>query len=156
MAARLLATPDEPEPRLRLMVGALLSGQGSDYVGGGLAQALSHAAGPRSSTSNGVIEAMLLPHTMRYNEPVTGPRWDRIADALGAGRAGVPAPGNGALAAVVDFLRGIGVPERLRDVGVAEEAIPDVVTHAVDDWALTRVPRPAGPDELTKLLQEAW
>jgi hypothetical protein len=41
------------------MLAALLCGQGSDYVGGGLAQALSHAAGPRSSIANGVVEALL-------------------------------------------------------------------------------------------------
>lgn len=70
---RLAAAPDDAEPRLRLMLAALLCGQGSDYVGGGLAQALSHAAGPRSSVANGVIETLLLPHTMRFNAPVTGP-----------------------------------------------------------------------------------
>jgi len=153
---RLSDAPDDPEPRLRLMIGALLCGQGSDYVGGGLAQALSHAAGPRSNTSNGVVEAMLLPHTMRYNEPVTGPTFSRIADALGAGPRASASGGDGAIPAVVSFLRGVAVPERLRDVGVAQEAIPDVVTHAMDDWSLTRIPRPAGPDELTELLEAAW
>ena len=153
---RLSDAPDDPEPRLRLMIGALLCGQGSDYVGGGLAQALSHAAGPRSNTSNGVVEAMLLPHTMRYNEPVTGPTFSRIADALGAGTTVSASGGDGAIPAVVSFLRGVAVPERLRDVGVAQEAIPDVVTHAMDDWSLTRIPRPAGADELTELLEAAW
>jgi alcohol dehydrogenase class IV len=56
---RLGCAPDEPEPRVRLMLAARLSGQGSDYTGG-LAQALAHAAGPRSSVPSGVIEALLL------------------------------------------------------------------------------------------------
>ena len=63
---RLDAAPADAEPRLELMVGALLAGQGSDYVGGGLAQALAHTAGPRSSVSNGIVEGILLPHTMRF------------------------------------------------------------------------------------------
>lgn len=42
------------------MLAARLSGQGSDYTGGGMAQALAHAAGPRSSIPSGVIEALLL------------------------------------------------------------------------------------------------
>ena len=59
------------------MLAALLCGQGSDYVGGGLAQALSYAAGPRSSVANGVVEALLVPHTMRFTgcrvgDPATG------------------------------------------------------------------------------------
>jgi alcohol dehydrogenase class IV len=153
---RLADGPDDPEPRLRLMLGALLCGQGSDFAGGGLAQALSHAAGPRSNASNGVVEAMLLPYTMRYNEPVTGPRFPRIVDALDARPVVSASPGEGAIPAVSNFLRGVGVPERLRDVGIAQDAIPEVVAHAIDDWSLTLVPRPAGPDELKELLEAAW
>lgn len=153
---RLSTAPEDAEPRLRLMVGALLCGQGSDYVGGGLAQALSHAAGPRSSSSNGVVEALLLPYTMRYNEPVCGPRLPRIATALGAVPELSAAAEQGAVAAVAAFLTGVGVPERLRDVGITQELLPELVSHAMDDWALTRVPRPAGDTDLTQLLQEAW
>jgi alcohol dehydrogenase class IV len=57
---RLDCAPDEPEPRVRLMLAARLSGQGSDYTGGGLGQALAHAAGPRSAVPSGVIGALLL------------------------------------------------------------------------------------------------
>jgi alcohol dehydrogenase class IV len=78
---RLHTAPDDAEPRLRLMLAALLCGQGSDYVGGGLAQALSRATGPRSSVSNGVVEALLLPYTMRFNAPVTGPELDELLRA---------------------------------------------------------------------------
>jgi alcohol dehydrogenase class IV len=150
---RLRREPDDAEPRMRLMLAALLCGQGSDYVGGGLAQALSHAAGPRSSASNGVVEALLLPYTMRYNAPVTGVRLGGIADALGA----VAHNGNDrAIAAVEQVLRTVGVPVRLRDVGVGHAALDEVVAHAVDDWSLTRVPRAAGSDDLQALLREAW
>jgi alcohol dehydrogenase class IV len=149
---RLRSAPDEAEPRMRLMLAALLCGQGSDYVGGGLAQALSHAAGPRSSTSNGVVEAILLPYTMRYNAPVVGARLGAIADALGEGDA----PGERAIAAVARLLRTVEVPPRLRDVGVPRDALPDVVAHAIDDWALTRVPRAAAARDLEELLQGAW
>ena len=150
---RLRSAPDDPEPRMRLMLAALLCGQGSDYVGGGLAQALSHAAGPRSSTSNGIVEALLLPYTMRYNAPVAGARLARIADALGAAPAGGE---DGAVAAVEHVLRAVEVPARLRDVGVAREALPEVVAHAIEDWSLARVPRAAGPEDLKKLLDGAW
>jgi alcohol dehydrogenase class IV len=149
---RLRSAPDEAEPRRRLMLAALLCGQGSDYVGGGLAQALSHAAGPRSSTANGVVEALLLPYTMRYNAPVVAARLGTIADALGEGDA----PGERAIAAVARLLRTVEVPARLRDVGVPLDALPDIVAHAIDDWALTRVPRAAAAGDLEELLQGAW
>jgi alcohol dehydrogenase class IV len=153
---RLQAKPDDPEPRLRLMLAALLCGQGSDFVGGGLAQALSHAAGPRSSVSNGVVEALLLPHTMRFNVPVTGHRLGVIADALDGGSNRQGTPDERAVAAVERRLESLGVPGRLRDVDVEHEALGDIVDAALDDWSITRVPRAVNREDLSELLEAAW
>lgn len=81
--SRAQGVPDDPQPRMRLMLAALLCGQSSDYVGGGLAQALSHAAGPRSSVANGVVEALLLPYTMRFTAAAAVGSLDPVAQALG-------------------------------------------------------------------------
>jgi alcohol dehydrogenase class IV len=153
---RQVRDPADPEPRLRLMLAALLCGQGSDFAGGGLAQALSHAAGPRSNTSNGTVEAMLLPHTMRFNAPVVADRIANIARIIDLRAVPADATAESAVAGVGQVLREIGVPEHLRDVGVDQEALPEIVDHALDDWVLTQVPRPAGRDELLELLGEAW
>jgi alcohol dehydrogenase class IV len=154
---RLRTNPADPEPRLRLMLAALLCGQGSDYLGGGLAQALSHAAGPRSAVANGVIEALLLPHVMRYNAPVTHARLARVAEALGPlPLAGDEPPDVQAVAAVESVLNAAAVPARLRDAGIDREALAEVAEHTMDDWALTQVPRPVRHGELADLLSAAW
>lgn len=148
--------PDHAEPRLRLMLAALLCGQGSDYVSGGLAQALSHAAGPRSSVSNGVVEALLLPHTMRFNAPVSGPGLALIAESLDTRSVTEPAADKRAVIAVERFLASLAVPARLRDVGITRAALAEVADHAMDDWAITRVPRRVERPELDELLHAAW
>jgi alcohol dehydrogenase class IV len=153
---RLGDAPDDPEPRIRLMLAALLCGQGSDYVGGGLAQALSHAAGPRSAVSNGVVEALLLPHTMLYNAPVTGPRLALVADVLDRVSSTDELPERRAVLAVDALLAELGVPGRLRDAGVAEDALPEIAAAAMDDWSITRVPRAVQSDDLLSLLRSAW
>ena len=153
---RLESAPDNAEPRLRLMLAALLCGQGSDYVGGGLAQALSHATGPRSSVSNGVVEAVLLPHAMRFNAPVTGARLTRVADAFDARPQADGSPADRAVAAVERVLAELGLPARLRDVGVVDTVLPEVADLAMDDWFLTQVPRRADRHDLMDLLQAAW
>ena len=152
---RLKRSPDDPEPRLRLMLAALLCGQGSDYVGGGLAQALSHAAGPRSSVSNGFVEAILLPSTMRYNAPVTKGRLAFVASVLDPKHA-TGTEDERAVAAVERTLAELGVPARLRDVGVDHDALSEIADHALDDWSITRVPRPVDRDAVTELLETAW
>jgi len=153
---RLAATPDDPEPRLRLMLAALLSGQGSNYVGGGLAQALSHAVGPRSSTSNGVVEALLLPHTMRFNAQVSSASQRAVARALIAQRDEQSPPATDGISAVQDVLSASAVPLRLRDVGVTHAALSESVLHALDDWSITQLPRPVTGEDLEALLQAAW
>jgi alcohol dehydrogenase class IV len=153
---RLRTAPDDPEPRLRLMLAALLCGQGSDYVGGGLAQALSHAAGPRSSVANGTVEALLLSHTMRFNAPVTKDRLSLVADVLDPRSRATNAADDHAINAVERILAGLEVPQRLRDVGVARDSIPEIVDHTLDDFSITRVPRSVDRHDLTELLDAAW
>lgn len=153
---RLMSAPEDPEPRLRLMIGALLCGQGSDYTGGGLAQALSHATGPRSSVANGIAEALLLPHTMRFNAPKTTKRLGIVASVLD--RSVDPELGDEqqALASVGRFLDSLEVPRRLRDIGVAEGVIVEIVDHALEDWSVYQSPRPIDREGLTQILEQAW
>jgi alcohol dehydrogenase class IV len=150
-----LDSADGPETRLRLMVAAVLAGQGSDAYGGGLAQALSHAVGPRSAVANGVVEALLLPYVMRFNEPVTGERLANLAEILRATDTNAE-HGADPIDTVTRLLRAMGVPPRLRDVGVAQESFPEIVRHALDDWAITQSPRPIDADQIMELLARAW
>jgi alcohol dehydrogenase class IV len=145
------------------MVGALLSGQGSDFVGGGLAQALAHSAGPRSSVSNGIVESILLPHTMRFTAPATPGRLALVAKAM-AGTA-VPWDANSesdndldarAITAVDELCHGLGVPRRLRDVDVERSDLDGIAEHTLNDWTLTRIPRRADREDLLAVLEAAW
>jgi len=138
--------------RVRLMLAALLVGQGSDFAGTGIAQALSHAVGPISTTANGVVEAMLLPHTARFNRDVTGRSQARIAEDFPAGTPDARDLPD----AIGRFLASSGVPTRLRDVGITQDQLPDAVAHTLGDWSITRVPKPAGEAELLDILQAAW
>ena len=150
----LVTNPGEPSVRLKLMVAALLCGQGSDYVGGGLAQALAHAAGPRSRAANGLVEGILLRHTVRHTAAAGVGNLSAVADVLTT--AGIPEGGENVLAALERLLDSVDVPRRLRAIGLPVEAIPDVVEHVLNDWTLTRIPAQVGAPELTELLNSAW
>ncbi|RZL82286.1 MAG: iron-containing alcohol dehydrogenase [Rhodococcus sp. (in: high G+C Gram-positive bacteria)] len=143
----------DDETAIQLMFGSLLAGQGSDHAGTGLAQALSHAVGPRSTVGNGIVEALLLPYTMRFNLGVTDEALTRIARLLGAAGANTPAD---AIAAVEEVLTAARIPLRLRDVGVERADLADIVDHALHDWAITAVPRPVDRDGLHGILDQAW
>jgi alcohol dehydrogenase class IV len=144
--------PEAAGPRLQLMVAAVMSGQGTDFTGGGLAQALSHAIGPRSSAPNGVVESLLLPHAMRFHAAAVPERIAGIADYLGLADRST----EGVIAEVERLLGVFDAPRRLRDIAVAEDALPEVVEHAMDDWAITAGPRVPTADEVRDLLTSAW
>lgn len=137
--------------RVRLMLAALMAGQGSDFVGTGIAQALSHTIGPRSTTSNGVVEAMLLPHTMRFNHDVTSQSLVTVGEAIGAAAKAAEVPD-----LLTAQLLALGTPIRLRDVGIDRAQFHEVIEHASADWSLTRVPKPADASALHAILEAAW
>ena len=149
---RVAKEPEQAQPRLQLMLAALMSGQGSDDTGGGLAQALSHAVGPRSSAPNGVVEALLLPHGMRFIADVVPDRLAAIADYLGLADRSP----DGVIAEVERLLAVFEAPRRLRDIGVAQESLAEATEHALDDWAITSGPRIPNRQEVHRLLHDAW
>ena len=145
---------DSLQARCELAVAAVLCAQGTDFGGAGLASVLGHAIGAQHHVENGIADAIVLPHTMRFNAQATGARAAKIAVALG-----VPAAtgADDAIAAVDSFLSRLGLPRRLRDTGVPREAIPAIAKHAMGDWFLQKNPRSVqGPHELEAVLQLAW
>jgi alcohol dehydrogenase class IV len=149
---RVAKEPHDAAPRLQLMLAAVLSGQGTDHTGGGLAQALSHAIGPRSAAPNGVVEALLLPHAMRFSAGVIADRLASLADYLGLADRSA----DGVIAEIERLLDVFGAPRRLQDIGVPHDALAEAAVHAMDDWAITAGPRvPEAPDA-AHLLQAAW
>jgi alcohol dehydrogenase class IV len=144
--------PDSAQPRLHLMLAALMSGQGSDHSGGGLAQALAHAIGPRAHAPNGVVEALLLPHVTRFNSDVIGDRVAGIADVLGLADDRPETVVN-----EIERLQTVfDAPTRLRDIGVDEAVLAEAADHAMDDWAITTGPRPPDRDDILELLSKAF
>lgn len=154
--------PADTELRGQLILAAILCGRGTDFTGGGIASVLGHALGARCQVENGVANAIVLPHTMRFNAPATATRLPRIAQALGAGRAphasrDDPRSVTDAIQRVQSLLAELAIPLRLRDVGVSRTLLPEVAGAAMNDWFLDRNPRSVdGPAEVEQLLLDAW
>ncbi|WP_415853691.1 iron-containing alcohol dehydrogenase family protein [Sinomonas sp. G460-2] len=144
---------DQFEPRARVAMGAILAGQGSDYSGAGLALALSHELAPKSTVAGGVVETILLPHTVRFTAAVVAHRVPVVAAALGAVEHTI----DGIEIALRQFGEALGLPERLSQIGLTEPNLQAALEHAVEDWAMNaRMPRRAGLDDLEMIVDSAW
>ena len=156
------ANPDDLAARGNLLVGAWLCmfGSWSNLIKRmGLSHALGRQTGGVSGASHGMISAVLLPRCMEFNAPVSGAGLLAAAQALGLDTAGMdgPAAACAAAAAVRALVAELGLPNRLRDIGVTDAHLPRIAERTMQDMSIGANPRPvSGAAEVLALLQEAW
>lgn len=148
---------DEPDTRAQLLLAAVLCGQGTDHTGAGITTVLGHAIGARHHLDNGIANAIVLPHVLRFNGTTGESGLQKVAAALGLSRV----DGDLLVAAVARAVEGLfsllGVPTQLREVGVARDTLPGIAAHAIGDWFLGGNPRRVRSEaELQQVLEEAW
>lgn len=152
------AAYEDSDLRAELVVAAVLCGQGTDHTGAGITTVLGHAIGAQHGVENGVANAIVLPHVLRFNAESASAGMRKVGDALGLPRELTP----GAIAgAVIDAVRelfaALQTPPRLRDVGVPAEALPGIAARAMGDWFLKGNPRSVQDvSELQTILEAAW
>ena len=142
--------------RAELSLASLMAGMGFEK-GLGVVHSLSHAIGALVNAHHGLLNAAILPRAIRFN---------RAHCPLGTGRilaAGVgldatsDAQGLDALAAWVhEFVSRLGIPGRLRDLGVPDDRENEIVSRALEDHCHLTNPRPCGEREMRELFQKAW
>ena len=82
----------------------------------------------------------------------------QAAEALGADVTGAKRNDAGTILAdrIVWFMERLGVPNGLKAVGYTSADIPGLVEGTLPQHRVTKLsPRPAGPDDLAKLFEEA-
>jgi alcohol dehydrogenase class IV len=136
----LIATAsDGPEVRGKLIMGAILCGQGTEYTQGGLASVLAHSIGATMHRAHGMTSAVVLPYTMRFNAPATAGRLTLVNELFGK-RASDSS--NDAAEACADFLHSLGVPNSLLELGIESNSFGQIAEAARRDWFLYQNPHP--------------
>lgn len=144
------ADPADLDARLRCLQAAWLAGFGILRVPYGASHGIGHSLGAVTGISHGYTSCIMLPHVMRWNLPVTGDRQARIAQALGASDGD-------AAGAVARLIASLGMPTRLRDLGVERAAFPQIAAGAIGNLWVKTNPRPLrGEDDVIGLLESAW
>ena len=120
------------------------------FGGLGLNTATCHHVGGLYGVPHGEANAILLPHTMRYNLDASASRQRLIAEAIGVADGGMTDEEAGLAAAdAVDGLcRELGLPRRLSDVDVPEDGLEYIAAATLHDRSLSTNPKPvtdAGP-----------
>jgi alcohol dehydrogenase class IV len=126
----------------------------------GIVHGLAQALGGRFPVAHGVANALLLPYGMAFNRMACRARYARLAEALGevtAGRSLDEAAGL-AVEAVRRLGRELGIPGRLREVGVGREALDGIAEAALETQGrqLGNNARTVTLADARRVLEEAW
>ena len=153
----LLQSADDPDVRANLQMAAVLCGQGTDHTGAGITTVLGHAIGARHHLDNGIANAIVLPHMLRFNGAANEAGLQKIAAALELPRAQADALVSLVVDAVEAMLNQLPIPHRLRDVGISSPQLHDIAKQGLNDWFLRGNPRRVrSEDELFNVLERAF
>jgi alcohol dehydrogenase class IV len=145
--------------REAMALGATLAGLAFSNVGVAVVHALEYPLGGATHCSHGAGNGLLLPFVMRFNLPARVSHFARIAALLGENVASLDeqTAAERSIAAVERLKADIGIPARLRDLGVTREQIPVFAEKAFAVKRILRVnPRPVTASDLQKILESAF
>lgn len=134
--------------RTEMLLAAYLAAFSLAHAGMGVHHGVCHVLGGRFRIPHGVANAIVLPHAMRFNADAVAPALARVAAALEAPDAA---------GAVASLVAGLGLPTRLRDVGVPEAELPAAAEEALGSAAVRANPKPVTrPEQVLSILRAAW
>ncbi|GAB3325101.1 iron-containing alcohol dehydrogenase [Larkinella ripae] len=129
---RAVQNGSDEEARTQVAMGSLLGGFCLGPVNTAGVHALSYPLGSRFHLAHGLSNALLLPYVMEFNLPSAMGRYAQVAVALGCDRGSDDreTAANG-VRKVRELIRACGIPDRLREVSIPEDAIPQMADDAL-------------------------
>ena len=129
------------------------------FGGLGLNTATCHHVGGLYDVPHGEANAILLPHSMRFNLDACADRQRLIAEAIGVASSTMTdeEAGLAAADAVDELCRELELPRTLREVGVPEDGLEYIATATLQDRSLSTNPKQvvdAGP--IMEVLRAAY
>jgi len=156
---RAVEHPTDHAAREGMALAATLGGMAFSNVGVAIVHALEYPVGGAVHCSHGAGNGLLLPYCMRFNLPYRRAAFARIAELLGEDVAGLDeaAAAERAVAAVEQLRTKIGIPNRLRDIGVQPAQLRGFAEKAFAIQRVLRVnPKFPTVDDLAEILQSAY
>jgi maleylacetate reductase len=144
---RVKADSGDIEARLDCQIGTWLSmAPLSGGVPMGASHGIGYVLGGGFGVPHGYTSCVMLPAVMRWNKPANAERQALVAEAMGEA-------GKDAGDTLDAFIRGLGMPRSLKDVGVGAEQFDVIAEQAMRTNWVPRNPRKIeGPAQLREIL----
>ncbi|MFA5908453.1 MAG: hydroxyacid-oxoacid transhydrogenase [Vicinamibacterales bacterium] len=168
---RAVEDPSDDEARANMLLAASYAGVGFGNAGVHLPHGMSypvsgrvksyHAAGYAADhplVPHGFSVILNAPAVFRFTAPSTPARHLQAAEALGVDVSRAKADDAGRILAdrITWFMQRLKTPNGLAALGYTTSDIPDLVAGTLPQHRVTKLsPRPAGPEELSRLFEDA-
>lgn len=154
-----VANGENIKARSNMAMASLLAGIAFANAGVGAVHALAYPLGGKYHIPHGVSNTLMLPYVMEYNLISNLPKFVDIAKAMGeeVDQLSVREAANKALESMKALAVDIGVPLRLREVNIPEEALSILADGAITQTRLlTNNPRKLTQDEILEIYKKAF
>ncbi len=168
---RAVEDPGDDEARGMMLLAAAYAGVGFGNAGVHLPHGMSYPVsgmvksyhspgypGDRPLVPHGVSVILNAPAVFRFTAPACPERHLEAAKVLGANTDGAKLEDAGKILAdqITTFMQRLKVPNGLSAIGYSSEDIPALVEGTLPQHRVTKLsPRPAGPDELARMFEDA-
>lgn len=144
------AEPNNLEARLESQMGVWMACAGLNRVAYGASHGIGHQLGAVAGVPHGYTSCVMLAHVLEFNATQTGEAQERISAALNL-------PGVSAGDAVRSVVERLGMPTRLRDVGVKRDHFDAIASGAMTNAWVRANPRPIeSPAQVIEILDRAY
>jgi alcohol dehydrogenase class IV len=138
------------ESRSKMLIASMM-GAIAFQKGLGVVHSLAHPLSSLLDTHHGLANAVNLPYGMRFNVAGFEEKFRRMARTLNL----KDETGEGVVQFLFELNTKIGIPHKLRDIGVKESHLDELADLAIADFAHPNNPKPVSRTDFRKLYQEA-
>jgi alcohol dehydrogenase class IV len=124
----------------------------------GATHAIAHQIGGALDLPHGLLNAILLPHVMRFNAETRAERYVEVAAALGVATSGLDArtAAERAVERIEELGRTLGIPSGLHEIGVDPADFDTFARNALRDAYIATNPRPVSEDDVRRICLTAY
>ncbi|WP_442593409.1 iron-containing alcohol dehydrogenase family protein [Parapusillimonas sp. JC17] len=150
LADRSLCVADQ---RAHILLAGHLSGLVLSMARTCLHHAICHVIGARHNAGHGLVNTIILPHALRFNQPVVH---EQLAPALALVNRLSGSQHQTMADWVAALVRDLGLPARLSHLGLADADLPAIAGQTLTERGLALNPRPvANSEDILFILRQA-
>ncbi len=150
--------PNNVELRGRLLIASNLAGMALTMSYLGLAHSMANPLTRTYGMTHGLAVGLMIPYVIKFNEPVAGDEYLRVAAGLLETQR--PSPPGEVLRALREeikrFLCALGLPKNLEEAGVQKEDLLGMSQEAITQATAKSNPRPASVEDILSIYQNAY